>query len=215
MTASYKFNKQEDQYLEAILNLEAKVKKNGDMVVIMSNYVQAMFMLGPKPMSFYDSQLKHGLGYKNLFTLKQAIYSKLYDASYLHSSNVRANVYDTEEIIEDATKSQLKMKEKLKDLIAIEKEASTSTVTPTKCNYSKEFPEDVQVMMNVFELMESDLNERLKQNEILEDRLLEVTPNYDVERYVLMCSDSKNDNLNDEIEKVKRESIDIQENLLK
>nr|GEZ03188.1 integrase, catalytic region, zinc finger, CCHC-type, peptidase aspartic, catalytic [Tanacetum cinerariifolium] len=46
---------------------------------------------------------------------------KLYDASYLYSSNVCANVCDNEEIIEEATKSQLKMKEKLEDPIAIEK----------------------------------------------------------------------------------------------
>ncbi|GJU60877.1 hypothetical protein Tco_1238643 [Tanacetum coccineum] len=196
----------------------------------------------------------------------------MYDASYLHSSNVHANVHDTEEILEDATKSQIKMNEKLKDPISIEKkqnfllinyrklndlyenfvpqvelsfeqkyfsEAPTSTITPT--NPSKpsspplkmpksskmikyfhtleheikrfhtllnaktaskrefftnqedtiisrfcydrvkpildylhaifkviqmEFPEDVQVMMNVFYSMGSELDETLKQTEI-------------------------------------------------
>nr|GEX25508.1 hypothetical protein [Tanacetum cinerariifolium] len=73
----------------------------------------------------------------------------------------------------------------------------------------KEFPEDVRVPMNVFDLMESDLDETLKQNEILKDRLLEATLTHDVERCVFMCFD-KNDNFNDEIEKLKRESIDFQ-----
>nr|GEZ47311.1 hypothetical protein [Tanacetum cinerariifolium] len=79
----------------------------------------------------------------------------------------------------------------------------------------KEFPKYVQVMMNIFESMESELDETLKQNGILNDRLLEATLNHHIEKCVLMCSDSKNDNLNDEIRKVKRESKDIQENLLK
>ncbi|GJY81958.1 hypothetical protein Tco_0494709 [Tanacetum coccineum] len=44
-----------------------------------------MFMLGPKPLSVYDQQLKHGLGYPNPYTLKQAISQcpKLYLASSL------------------------------------------------------------------------------------------------------------------------------------
>ncbi|GJW84357.1 hypothetical protein Tco_0157502 [Tanacetum coccineum] len=68
---------------------------------------------------------------------------------------------------------------------------------------------------DVFESMESDLDATLKQNEILIDQLLEAILKHDVESCVLMCSDSMNDNLNDEIEKVKRDSIDVQENLLK
>ncbi|GJR99211.1 retrovirus-related pol polyprotein from transposon TNT 1-94 [Tanacetum coccineum] len=217
---------------------------------------------------------------------------KLYDASYLLRSNVRANVCDTEERLEDATKNQIKMNEKLKDLIAIKKkqnflpidygklnnlyktfvpqvelsfeqknfsEASTSTITPTNASKSsspppqmpkpskmlkyfhrlekeinklhallkaktasksifftnrgdtilskfcydevkpildylhtifkviqKEFLEDVQVMMNVFDSMESDIDETLKQNEILKDRFLEATLTHNVERFVLI-----------------------------
>ncbi|GJX00757.1 retrovirus-related pol polyprotein from transposon TNT 1-94 [Tanacetum coccineum] len=70
-------------------------------------------------------------------------------------------------------------------------------------------------MMDVFELMKSDLDATWKQNEILNDQLLEATLKHDVEKCVLMCSDSMNYDLNNEIEKVKRESIDVQENLLK
>ncbi|GJW14956.1 hypothetical protein Tco_0019089, partial [Tanacetum coccineum] len=106
----HKFNTDEDKYLDAILKLETKVKKNENVLVKMSNSVQALFMLGPKPLSVYDLQLKHGLGYENPYTLKEAISTnpKLYDASFLHSLNVRANVRDTKETLEDATKSQIK-----------------------------------------------------------------------------------------------------------
>ncbi|GJR30817.1 integrase, catalytic region, zinc finger, CCHC-type containing protein [Tanacetum coccineum] len=84
-----------------------KVKKMKNVVVKMSNSAQACFMLGPKPLSVYDPQLKHGLGYENPYTLKQANSAnpKLYDASFLHSSKVRVNVRDTEEILKDTTKS--------------------------------------------------------------------------------------------------------------
>ncbi|GJW61944.1 integrase, catalytic region, zinc finger, CCHC-type containing protein [Tanacetum coccineum] len=57
-----KMSENEDQYHDTILNLEAKVKKNVDTVLKIRNSLQGMFILGPKPMSFYDSKLKHGLG---------------------------------------------------------------------------------------------------------------------------------------------------------
>ncbi|GKD46865.1 hypothetical protein Tco_1271510 [Tanacetum coccineum] len=96
-------------------------------------------------------------------------------------------------------------------------EASTSTITHVVANViiQKEFPEDVQVMMNVFESMESELDETLKQNELLNDRLLEATLTHDVEKCVLIHSETKNDNLSVEIEKIQNESKDVQENLLK
>ncbi|GJS93547.1 hypothetical protein Tco_0800515 [Tanacetum coccineum] len=118
-----KMNADEDKYLDDILNLEAKLKTNENVVIKMSQSVQALFMLGPKPLSFYDPKLKHGLGYENPYSLKKAIAHnpKLYDASCFNSSKVHVNVCDTEEILEDATKSQIKMENKLKDPIAIEK----------------------------------------------------------------------------------------------
>ncbi|GKD36940.1 gag-pol polyprotein [Tanacetum coccineum] len=251
-----KMNADEDKYLDDILNLEAKVKTNENVVIKMSQSVQALFMLGPKPLSFYDPKLKHGLGYENPYTLKKAIAHnpKLYDASCFNSSKVHMNVCDTEEILVDATKSQIKMENKLKDPIAIEKkqnfhpidyeklnalyetfvpqvelsaeqkyfssvsmtfgtssDASTSSPPPATMPKSKE----VKTMMNVFELMESDLDATWKQNEILNDQLLEATIKHDVEKYVLMCYDFVNDNSLDEIEKVKREFLEVQEGLHK
>ncbi|GJV30737.1 integrase, catalytic region, zinc finger, CCHC-type containing protein [Tanacetum coccineum] len=98
-----KMSENEDQYHDTVLNLEAKVKKNVDTVLKIKNSLQGMFMLGPKPMSFYDSKLKHGLG-------------------------------DTEDILEDATKSQIKMKNKMEDPIAIEKKQNVSTIGYKKLN---------------------------------------------------------------------------------
>ncbi|GJY35426.1 hypothetical protein Tco_0420804 [Tanacetum coccineum] len=95
-----------------------------------------MFMLGPKPMSFYDSKLKHGLGYANPYTLKKAISQnlKLYDAFCLDDSKIHMNIRDTEDILEDATKSQIKMKKKMKDPIAIQKKQNVCTTDYNKLN---------------------------------------------------------------------------------
>ncbi|GKE63221.1 hypothetical protein Tco_1513588 [Tanacetum coccineum] len=99
----------EDQYHDKVLYLEAKFKKNVVTVLKIGNSLQGMFMLGPKPMSFYDSKLKHGLGYTNPYTLKKAISQnpKLYDASCLDDSKIHVNVRDTEDILEDATKKDI------------------------------------------------------------------------------------------------------------
>ncbi|GJT24406.1 integrase, catalytic region, zinc finger, CCHC-type containing protein [Tanacetum coccineum] len=254
----HKLNANEDKYLDDVLNLEEKMKKNENVVIKMSQYVQALFMLRLKPLLFYDPKLKHGLGYENPYTLKKVISQnpKLYDASCLHSSKVHVNVCDTEEILEDATKNQIKIENKLKDLIAIEKKqnfhsidykklnalyetfvpqvklsaeqkylssvsttsetfsnASTSSSPPTTMPNSSKPLKHFYKMETKFENF--DLDATSKQNEILNDQLLEATLKHDVEKCELMCSDFVNVTLLDEIEKVKRESIDDQENLNK
>nr|GEV44724.1 hypothetical protein [Tanacetum cinerariifolium] len=85
------------------------------------NSLQGMFMLGPKSLSVYDQQLKHDLGYSNPYTLKQAISQcpKLYLASSLGNSEISLNVKDNEETLDDASKSQQKVKEKMNDPIAV------------------------------------------------------------------------------------------------
>ncbi|GJR62971.1 retrovirus-related pol polyprotein from transposon TNT 1-94 [Tanacetum coccineum] len=111
----------EDSYHDTVLDLEAKLKKNVDLILKLGNSLQGMFMLGPKPLSVYDQQLKHGLGYPNPYTLKQAISQcpKLYLASSLGNSEISLNVRDTEDTLDDASKSQQKVYEKMNDPIAV------------------------------------------------------------------------------------------------
>ncbi|GJX26491.1 retrovirus-related pol polyprotein from transposon TNT 1-94 [Tanacetum coccineum] len=131
-----KMSENKDKYHDTFLDLEAKVKKNVDTVLKIGNSLQGMFMLGPKPMSFYDSQLKHGLGYANLYTLKKAISHnpKLYDASCLNDFKIHMNVRNTENILDDATKSQIKLKNKMKDPIAIENKQNVCTINYKRLN---------------------------------------------------------------------------------
>ncbi|GKB20573.1 integrase, catalytic region, zinc finger, CCHC-type containing protein [Tanacetum coccineum] len=96
-------------YESAFINLEAKLKKNVDLILKLGNSLQRMFMLGPKPLSVYDQHVKHGLGYLNPYTLKQAILKcpKLYVASSLGNLEIPLNVRDSEDTLEDAFKNKI------------------------------------------------------------------------------------------------------------
>ncbi|GJT68927.1 hypothetical protein Tco_1028213 [Tanacetum coccineum] len=125
-----------DKYHDTVLDLEARAKKNEDVVLKISNSLQGMFMLGPKPMPFYDLNLKHGLGYINPYTLKKAISQNpnMYDASCFTDSKIHVNIRDTEDILDDATKSQTKMKNKSQNPIAIEKKQNVWTIDYKELN---------------------------------------------------------------------------------
>ncbi|GJU61355.1 hypothetical protein Tco_1243190 [Tanacetum coccineum] len=114
-------SEKDDTYHDTILDLEAKLKKNVDLILKLGNSLQGMFMLGPKPLSVYDQQLKHGLGYPNPYTLKQAISKcpKLYAASCLGNLEIPLNVRDSEDTLEEAFKSQQKITAKMNDPIAV------------------------------------------------------------------------------------------------
>ncbi|GJT08208.1 hypothetical protein Tco_0842670 [Tanacetum coccineum] len=173
----------EDRYHDYILDLEAKLKKNVDLILKLGNSLQGMFMLGPKPLSVYDQQLKHGLGYPNPYTLKQAISQclKLYLASSLGNSEIFLNIRDTEDTLDDASKSQQKR--------------------------------DIKEIKDAFESIESELCELEKQTDFLKDRLLEVSLKHEVELSVLLIHECVDNSLHDEIEELKKKSIEIQEGL--
>ncbi|GKA35391.1 retrovirus-related pol polyprotein from transposon TNT 1-94 [Tanacetum coccineum] len=123
-------------YHDTVLDLEAKLKKNVEIMMKFGNSLQGMFMLGPKPLSMYDPRLKHGLGYLNPYTLKQAISQcpKLYRASSLGNPEVPLDVRDIEDILDDASKSQNKMKEKMNDPIAVAKKQNCWSINYKKIN---------------------------------------------------------------------------------
>nr|GEY46874.1 retrovirus-related Pol polyprotein from transposon TNT 1-94 [Tanacetum cinerariifolium] len=81
-------------------------------------------------------QLKHGLGYSNPYTLKQAISQclKLYLSSSLGNSEIPLNVRDNENTLDDASKSQQKVKEKINDPIAVANKQNCWTVDYQQIN---------------------------------------------------------------------------------
>ncbi|GJQ97888.1 hypothetical protein Tco_0009027 [Tanacetum coccineum] len=118
------------------VHLETKLKKNVDLILKLGNSLQGMFMLVPKPLSVYDPQLKHGLGYPNPYTLKQTISQclNLYLASSLSNSKIPLNVRDTEDTLDDASKSKQKMKEKANDPIAVANKQNCWTIDYKQIN---------------------------------------------------------------------------------
>ncbi|GJR44906.1 hypothetical protein Tco_1313009 [Tanacetum coccineum] len=112
------------------LYLEAKLKKIVDLILKLGNSLKGMFMLGLKPLSVYDQQLKYGLRYPNPCTLKQAISQclKLYLASSLGNSEISLDVKDTEDTLDDASKSQQKVYKKMNDPIAVENKQNCWTI---------------------------------------------------------------------------------------
>ncbi|GJU89208.1 integrase, catalytic region, zinc finger, CCHC-type containing protein [Tanacetum coccineum] len=187
----------EDKYHDTVLDLEAKLKKNVDLILKLGNSLQGMFMLGPKPLSVYDQQLKHGLGYPNPYTLKQAISQcpKLYLASSLGNSEISLDVRDTEDTLDDASKK-----------LSAEQKYFPSSFIPSDKN-SNATP-SIPVSMPKSELCELE-----KQNDFLKDQLLEVSLKHEVELSVLLNHECVDNSLHAKIEQLKKKSIEIQEGL--
>ncbi|GJS41175.1 retrovirus-related pol polyprotein from transposon TNT 1-94 [Tanacetum coccineum] len=269
----------EDKYHDTILDLEEKLKKNVDMFLKIGNSLQAMFMLGPKPLSVYDQQLKHGLGYPNPYTLRQAICQecpKLYVASRTGNIEIPLNVRDSEETLEDAFKSQQKMNKKMNDPIAVankqncwtidykqlnalyndfvpqkesfvEQTCSSSSYTPfVKILETKTMPSELPLINGLFNIKvgfeklfllikqnskrilfskgyneNEDAFEKMmfilmrieRQNDLLKDQLLEASLKHDIELCVLLNHECVDKTLHDELEQVKKKSLEIQEGM--
>ncbi|GKE60698.1 hypothetical protein Tco_1511065, partial [Tanacetum coccineum] len=108
------FKQKEDKYLDDFVTLNEKLKDHDRVVFKMSQSIQTIHMLGTKPNSFFDPNIKTGLGYQNLDHLKKAkeAQPKLYNAKLLNNDKVNINLYDSEETLEEAKESRLKMKGK-------------------------------------------------------------------------------------------------------
>ncbi|GJW22834.1 hypothetical protein Tco_0033456 [Tanacetum coccineum] len=113
------------------VHLEVKLKKKVNLISKLGNSLQGMFMLGQKPLSMYDQQLKHGLGYPNPSTLKKAISQcpKLYLASSLGNSEISLHVRDTEDTLDEASKNFVPQKE-----ISAEQQYFPSSFIPSDKN---------------------------------------------------------------------------------
>ncbi|GJT93398.1 hypothetical protein Tco_1082243 [Tanacetum coccineum] len=114
-TSKKAFKERENQYLEDIVDLEEKLSSHDRIVYKMGQSIQTIHMLGKKPNKVYDPFLKAGLGYKNLKRLKKAIAAqpKMYDGERLHSAKLTIDSPYSEETLEDAEESRLKMRNKM------------------------------------------------------------------------------------------------------
>nr|GEU65455.1 hypothetical protein [Tanacetum cinerariifolium] len=102
---------------KAISELAKKAFKNEKI----GQSIQTIHMLGKKSNKVYDPFLKAGLGYKNLERLKKAIAAqqKMYDGERLHYDKLIIDSPDSEETLEDAEESRLKMRNKMNKMTTL------------------------------------------------------------------------------------------------
>ncbi|GJR39535.1 hypothetical protein Tco_1215219 [Tanacetum coccineum] len=112
------FKERENQYLDDICDLEEKLSSHYRIVLKIGESIQTIHMHGKQPNNVYDSFLKAGLGYKNPERLKKPIAAqpKMYHGEMLDSTNLKIDSPDSEETLEDAKESRLKMRNKMVQL---------------------------------------------------------------------------------------------------
>ncbi|GJT43633.1 hypothetical protein Tco_0952348 [Tanacetum coccineum] len=200
-------------------------------------------MLGKTPNKVYDPFIKVRLGYQNPERLKKAItaQSKMYHGEMLQSTKLKIDSPDSEETLEDAEESRLKMRNKMVQLDYGKLNALYETFVPQKessveqtylsipstsniCSESNEFKSDLQIlkmpkeskMLKMFEIMGlaiNDLRDRIDVT-LLEDRKRRWMFDSENSLRVFYKTD-KHELLENKIEKISSDSKDIQANLLK
>ncbi|GJZ80352.1 integrase, catalytic region, zinc finger, CCHC-type containing protein [Tanacetum coccineum] len=112
------FKIRKDELLDKQIHLENKIKELDNILVKTGQSIQTMHMLSPKPDSFYHTEQKMALGYQNPFYLKQAQQKQqsLYDGKILLENHDPPTVYDSEETLQLAQESRLKMKQLNKEI---------------------------------------------------------------------------------------------------
>ncbi|GJX43040.1 retrovirus-related pol polyprotein from transposon TNT 1-94 [Tanacetum coccineum] len=107
-----------DELLDKQIQLENKIKELYNILVKTGQSIQTMHMLSPKPDSFYHTKQKMALGYKNPFYLKhtQQKQQSLYNGKVLLEKHDPPAVYDSEETLQLAQESRLKMKQLNKEI---------------------------------------------------------------------------------------------------
>ncbi|GJY16241.1 hypothetical protein Tco_0386663 [Tanacetum coccineum] len=96
-------------------------------------------MLGKTPNKVYDSFLKARLGYQNPKRLKKAIAAqpKMYHGEMLQSTKLKIDSPNSEETLEDAEESRLKMRNKMVQLDYGKLNALYETFVPKKESYAR------------------------------------------------------------------------------
>nr|GEV59928.1 hypothetical protein [Tanacetum cinerariifolium] len=107
------FKTREDELLDKQIQLEKKIKELNNILLKMCQSIQTIHMLSPKLDSFYHTEQKMALGYKNPFYLKQAQKKQqsLYDGKVLLEKHDHPVVHDSEETLQLAQESCEKMKQ--------------------------------------------------------------------------------------------------------
>ncbi|GJT40368.1 hypothetical protein Tco_0940233 [Tanacetum coccineum] len=123
------YKAKEDKYLKEIIGLQKKKKALDNAVYKMGQSTQTMHML-TKPQAFYDESHKTALGYQNplYLTQTQRKVPALYCGHTIVKQHDALSIIDTEETLELAEESMLKMHAKLNDPIAKDKKVNIAPI---------------------------------------------------------------------------------------
>ncbi|GJU64147.1 hypothetical protein Tco_1245982 [Tanacetum coccineum] len=131
-------------YVNPLFAKEIKSKNVNSGSVEHDNNVQASYALEQLALNAYKEAEKQQINANKLkqqnkeLTQQLDLYKeknpKLYDASCFTNTKIHVNVKDIEDILDDATKSQTKMENKLKDPVAIEEKQNIRTIDYNKLN---------------------------------------------------------------------------------
>nr|GEV49211.1 retrovirus-related Pol polyprotein from transposon TNT 1-94 [Tanacetum cinerariifolium] len=107
------FKIREDELLDKQIQVKKRIKELDHILVKTGQSIEMIHMLSPKPDSFYHTEHKIALGYQNPFYLKQAQQKQesLYDGKVLLEMHDPPVVHDSEETLQLAQESRLKMKQ--------------------------------------------------------------------------------------------------------
>ncbi|GJY68373.1 retrovirus-related pol polyprotein from transposon TNT 1-94 [Tanacetum coccineum] len=125
----------QDKYIDEIVDLEKKKKSLKNIVYKQGQTVQMMHML-TKPQVLYDENHKTALGYQNPLYLTQAQRKKpvLYCGHTLVKKQDALSVFDSEETLDLAEATRLKMNKKQNDPIVKEKRVNIKPIDYSSLN---------------------------------------------------------------------------------
>ncbi|GJS02045.1 hypothetical protein Tco_0318553 [Tanacetum coccineum] len=186
------------------LYLEAKLKKNVDLILKPGNSLHGIFILGQAIVN--HRFLLNVSDTENCWTIDYAEINALYK--------------------DFVPQKELSAKQKYfpSSFILSNKNSNATPSIPASMPIKNElqfyfeffktlFQRDIKEMKDVFESTESELCELEKQNDFLKDQLLEVSLKHEVELSVLLNHECVDNSLHAEIEQLKKKSIEIQEGL--
>ncbi|GJS24246.1 hypothetical protein Tco_0452878 [Tanacetum coccineum] len=141
------FKEKENKFLEDFLDMKALKDKVEDKLFKQDQSLQTVYMLC-KPKPYYDEKNKVAIGYKNPLYLTRAkqVQPTLYNGhEIVKTHHVPAIVHDSEDTLELAKTTRMKMDEKMKDPMCVKKKVKIIPPKYSKENYLATFTSQKQL----------------------------------------------------------------------
>ncbi|GJR30025.1 retrovirus-related pol polyprotein from transposon TNT 1-94 [Tanacetum coccineum] len=223
----------EDHYHDTILDLEAKLKKNGTpntytlkqaisqcpKLYLASSLSNSKILLNVRDTEdTLDDASKNykqiNALYKDFVPQKElSAEQKYFPSSFIPSDNSKCNFFypgiNAQASIFYTSPEEIQLNDFCQDQV----KPIVNELQFYFEFFRKLFQRDIKEMKDVFESTESELCEIKKQNYFLKDQLLEASLKHEVEISVLLNHKCEDNSLHAEIEQVKKNSIEIQEGL--